>query len=170
MVSIENFTTRTTSEAKVRLEKSILIISNHPELGTENLFVFFWLKKTESCRIFPTHITSKLQNTEQTRPHCCWAQCFDNSNLPWENESRSYRQFHTWKQKLTVAARLRSLRSDDPLSKRHPRSIKQGLELYRHSNLLMNYDLIHSNIYRICVLINLYLGYVVDTYPLSIHM
>ena len=30
---------------------------------------------------------------------------------------------------ITVAARLRSLRSDDPLSKGHPRSIKQGLEL-----------------------------------------
>ena len=30
--------------------------------------------------------------------------------------------------KLAVAARLRSLRSDDPLSKGHPRSIKQGLE------------------------------------------
>ena len=28
-----------------------------------------------------------------------------------------------------VAARLQSLRSDDPLSKGHPRSIKQGLEL-----------------------------------------
>ena len=30
---------------------------------------------------------------------------------------------------LCVAARLRSLRSDDPLSKGHPRSIKQGLQL-----------------------------------------
>ena len=28
-----------------------------------------------------------------------------------------------------VAARLRNLRSDDPLGKGHPRSIKQGLEL-----------------------------------------
>ena len=31
--------------------------------------------------------------------------------------------------KLFVAARLRKLRSDDPLSKGNPRSIKQGLEL-----------------------------------------
>ena len=30
---------------------------------------------------------------------------------------------------VTVAAYLWSLRSDDPLSKGHPRSIKQGLEL-----------------------------------------
>ena len=33
------------------------------------------------------------------------------------------------KRRGSVAARLRSLRSDDPLSKGHPRSSKQGLEL-----------------------------------------
>ena len=38
--------------------------------------------------------------------------------------------FTAWDEKsLCVAARLRSLRSDDPLSKGHPRPIKQGLEL-----------------------------------------
>ena len=48
-----------------------------------------------------------------------------------------------------VSQRLRSLRSDDSLSEGHPRSIKQGLELWRHSNLLTNYNFIYSNIYCI---------------------
>ena len=59
-----------------------------------------------------------------------------------------------------VAARLRSLRLDDPLSKGHPKSIKQGLKLSRQSNVLMNSNCIIYSL--ICIY-----GYVVDTYPPS---
>ena len=45
-----------------------------------------------------------------------------------------------------VAAGVRSLRSDDPLKKGHPRSIKQGLEPQRHSNFITKYNFIYSNI------------------------
>ena len=47
-----------------------------------------------------------------------------------------------------VAARLRSLRSDDPSSKGHPRSIKQELETRKHFKLiheLLDSYFIHLN-------------------------
>ena len=37
--------------------------------------------------------------------------------------------------KISVAAHLRSLRSDDPPNKGHPRAIKQGLKLWENSDL-----------------------------------
>ena len=71
-----------------------------------------------------------------------------------------------------VAARLRSLRSDDPLSKGHPRSIKQELETlktFKHTYELLNLGFYPFKYPMHHVLINLYLGYVVGTYPPSIH-
>ena len=74
---------------------------------------------------------------------------------------------------LPVAARLRSLRSDDPLNKGHPRSIKQELETFKtfqthlRTIKLMLYPFKYLTNH---VLINLYLGYLVGTYPPSTHM
>ena len=48
-----------------------------------------------------------------------------------------------------VAAHLRSLRSDDPLSKGHPRPIKQRIKLQRQSNVLMNYICITDSLIQI---------------------
>ena len=42
----------------------------------------------------------------------------------------------------SVAARLRSLRTDDPSSKGHPRSIKQELETWKYFKLI--YELLDS--------------------------
>ena len=41
--------------------------------------------------------------------------------------------------RIAVAARLRSLRSDDPLNKGHPRPIKQNLELCHYQTYIKNY-------------------------------
>ena len=43
---------------------------------------------------------------------------------------------YSFLKKVHVAARLRSLRSNDPSSKGHPRSIKQELETWKHFKLI----------------------------------
>ena len=43
------------------------------------------------------------------------------------------------KRRGSVAAHLRSLRADDPVSKRHPRPIKQKLELCQNQTYFRNY-------------------------------
>ena len=48
----------------------------------------------------------------------------------------------SFQERGSVAAHLRNLRSDDPLSKGHPRFIKQGLD---NSNWLTNYTFTYSN-------------------------
>ena len=70
---------------------------------------------------------------------------------------------------VTVAARLRSVRSDDPLSKGHPRFIKQRLKTVKTLKLTheLQYFLPKHLIHHLFII--LHLGYVVDTYPPNTH-
>ena len=47
----------------------------------------------------------------------------------------------------SVAARLQSLRTDDPLNKGHPRSIEKGVELWNIQTYSNTYCIIHLSIY-----------------------
>ena len=57
------------------------------------------------------------------------------NSIEYKLPSKASSKF-VYSDKARVAARLRSLRSDDPSSKGHPRSIKQELETWKHLKLI----------------------------------
>ena len=98
------------------------IVASEEQNSKEELLISFWYKIRIKLMNEKTMISKEKFLWKQKFQKCCkvtQSSFFSNSSRP---NSKTPVQ-------ISVAARLRSLRSDDPLSKGHPRSMKQGLEL-----------------------------------------